>query len=90
MSMYSLKARLLYKFLMKNRALHLFVEGLIRQRPNCQVVDEYKNNRLNVIQLLSYYNHFAFLCWRDTPQGHEFWLKLCFQFYKFIRKNERI
>ena len=87
MENYSLKARLLYKFLMKERVLGYFVEGLTKQRENCQVVYKYKSNRLNVIQFLNYYDDILFLRWRDTPQGHEFWFKLCLQFYKFYKRN---
>ena len=74
---------------MKERALHLFVEGLIEQKANlgCQVANEYKNNKLNVIQLLNYYDDITFLLWRDTPQGHEFWKKLHGKFYEFYMRN---
>ena len=83
----SLRARLLYKFLMKKRALHLFVEELIKQRKDSQVVTEYKNNKLNVIQFLSCYDEITFLFWHTTPQGHDFWDKLNDEFYEFYIRS---
>jgi len=68
---------------MKKRVLQLFVEGLIKQRKSSQVVTDYKNNKLDVIQFLSIYDEIAFLIWRATPQGHDFWDKLNDEFYEF-------
>ena len=91
MSMYSLKARLLYKFLMKNRALHLFVQEVMKQKVDYRIVKEFKQEKKNVMDLLGWFNDInESLYWVQTTQGHYFWKKLNDEYYMFYKRYEEL
>ena len=91
MSMYSLKARLLYKFLMKNRALHLFVQEVMKQKVDYRIVKEFKQEKKNVMDLRGWFNDInESLYWVQTTQGHYFWKKLNDEYYMFYKRYEEL
>ena len=80
---YTLRTRLLYKFLVKNRALHAYVTEIIKQKPYSQIVEDYKENK-DLMSLLSRFNDIhSSLHWVETSQGWSFWNKLSETFLKF-------
>ena len=91
MKNYSLKAKLLYKLLMKERVLHLYIEEVLKQKPNNLIVKEFTRGTKNVMDFLEcFYDIDSSLLWMDTTQGHEFWENLNKEFYKFCLKNGKI
>jgi len=87
MKHYTLEGRLLYKFLMKERVLHLYIEELLKQNSQYSVVKEYKNDK-DVLALLSEYSDINYsLHWASTIQGHCFWESL---YNKFIGEREKL
>ena len=91
MSMYSLKTRLLYKFLMKNRALHLFVQEVMKQKVEYRIIKEFKQEKKNVMDLLGWFNDInESLYWVQTTQGHAFWKKLNDEYYMFYKRYEKL
>ena len=86
MQHYNLKARLLYKFLMKERVLHLYIEEVLKQ--NCEqfAARTYKSHK-DVLALLSDYNDINYsLHWASTLQGHYFWEDLNNKFNDELKK----
>ena len=70
---YKLSARLLYKFLMKERVLHLYIEEVLKQNYQQSAAKVYKTNK-DVLALLNFYDDINFsLHWASTLQGHYFW-----------------
>ena len=90
MIIHSLKARLLYKFLMKERVLHLFVQEVIRQKGNYRIVKEFTQGKKNVMDFLEWFDDIGSLYWVQTIQGHEFWRRLSDESYMFYKKNEEL
>ena len=79
----TIRARLLYKFLVKNRALHAYVEELIKQKSFHTIVKDYKENK-DLMSLLSRYNNINdSLHWVQTSQGFDFWRDLFLAYLKF-------
>ena len=91
MKNYSLKAKLLYKFLMKERVLHLYIEEVIKQKANYRIVRDFKQEKKNVMELLDCFNDISSsLYWAETTQGHDFWEKLNDESYGFNMRYEKL
>ena len=87
MKHYSLDGRLLYKFLMKERVLYLYIEELLKQNSKYSGVIEYKKDK-DVLALLSDYCDINYsLHWATTIQGHCFWESL---YNKFNSEREKL
>jgi len=79
----TLRTKLLYKFLVKNRALHAYVNEIIKQRPCNQAVKDYKENK-DLMSLLNWFNDInSSIQWVQTSQGWSFWNKLSGTFLQF-------
>ena len=88
---YSLKSRLLYKFLIKKGVLRLFVEEVIRQKGNSRIVKEFTQGKKNVMEFLDFFNYINIsLLWVETTQGHDFWRKVNDEFNMFYWRNDNM
>ena len=91
MKNYSLKAKLLYKLLMKERVLHLYIEEVLKQKPNNLIVKEFTRGTKNVMDFLDFFNDIdASLYWEKTTQGYYFWKKLYNKSYEFNVRYEEL
>jgi len=75
-SEYSIKTKLLYKFLKRKRLLNKYVDNVIKQHsPKYnKKIKAYIDNK-NLLQLIEGFASsidFSF-CWHETPEGHDFW-----------------
>lgn len=84
-SKYGVRAKLLYKYLKKNLCLREYERNVVNQHINSAVIEEYfKTN--DILQLIRDFNHSidnSFL-WAKTPQGHDFWEKLEYNFERYF------
>jgi len=72
---------------MKERILHLFVQEVIKQKCAYEVVNDFKQGKKNVMDLLNYFDDIdRSLFWVQTNQGHEFWSKMNDKSKFFLRK----
>ena len=76
---------------MKERALHLFVQEVIKQKAHYNTVKEFTRGTKNVMDFLDFFNDIdASLYWEKTTQGHYFWKKLYDKSYGFNVRYEEL